>query len=216
MGLSLNMVSSSVQGAVLRKDSRIFGLLGKATPTGVTAFSRSDVTRSWALTSEFGWLRLERLTGEEQLTGDQMVLPSAFSYEYGIVGLNQSAEMTRAVFGLLPAELEALVSMLRRGSFTVLGFSHADLRCSISGSVIPGHWPHVVTSNVALYGNVISLETFVRIIVSSLPQGQLGRRYPALQPVFTQVMKLMVRSRPGLAFSNEMLGVAPASVLAVK
>src|SRR5207244_13077264 len=102
-----------------------------------------------------------------------------------------STDVTRAIFGLSPEELELLVSALRCGSFPVLGFSQVDLRCSISGCTIPGYWPHIVISNVALYGNVVSLETFVRIIVASLPQGQLSNRFPTLQPIIKKMMKLM-------------------------
>src|SRR5215204_5398371 len=110
MALCLNTLGSSVQRGVLRKGNRIFGLLGKATPAGLCCFNRNDVGRAWALTSEGGRLRLERLSGEEEVTGDQLVLPTPFSYEYGITGMNQSVQLTRAVFGLLPSELEQLVS----------------------------------------------------------------------------------------------------------
>ena len=159
MALCLNTLGSSVQRGVLRKGNRIFGLLGKATPTGLCCFHRNDVGRAWALTAEGGRLRLERLAGDEEVTGDQLVLPTPFSYEYGITGMNQSVQMARAVFGLLPSELEQLVSVLRRGSFPVLGFAENDLRCSISDCLIPAHWPHIVTSNSAVFGNVVSFAT---------------------------------------------------------
>ena len=96
----------------------------------------------------------------------------------------------------------------------VLGFSQVDLRCSISGCSIPGYWPHVVVSNLALYGNVVSLETFVRIIVSSLPQAQLGIRFPALKQVIQQMMKLMATQRRGILHSREMLELMPPAPLA--
>jgi hypothetical protein len=214
MALSLKMLNTSAQWSVLRRGSRVFGLLGKATPFGLSSFSRNDITRSWALTAEFGCLRLERLTGEEEVTTDQLVLPTPFSYEYGIDGSGQSSDLTRAIFGLLPSELEQLVSLLRRGSFPVLGFSQVDLRCSISGCTIPGYWPHLVVSNLALYGNVVSLETFVRIIVPSLPQGQLGTRMPALQPVIQEMMKLMSVQRRGILYSRDMLELMPPTPLA--
>ena len=209
MALSLKMLNTSAQWSVLRHGSRVFGLLGKATPFGLSSFTRSDITRSWALTAEYGCLRLERLTGEEQVTTDQLVLPTPFSYEYGIDGASASSEVARAIFGLLPEELEQLVSVLRRGSFPVLGFSQTDLRCSISGCTIPGYWPHVVVSNLALYGNIVSLETFVRIIVASLPQGQLGVRFPALNQVIQQMMKLMATQRRGVLYSRELLEAVP-------
>jgi hypothetical protein len=199
---------------VLRHGSRVFGLLGKATPFGLSSFTRHDVARAWALTAEYGCLRLERLTGEEEVTADQLILPTPFCYEYGIDGVGSSPEITRAIFGLLPGELEQLVSVLRRGSFPVLGFSQVDLRCSISGCSIPGYWPHVVVSNLALYGNVVSLETFVRIIVSSLPQAQLGIRFPALKQVIQQMMKLMATQRRGILYSREMLELMPPTPLA--
>jgi hypothetical protein len=214
MALSLKLLNTSAQWSVLKLGSRVFGLLGKATPFGLSSFSRQDIGRAWALTAEFGCLRLERLTGEEEVTTDQLVLPTPFSYEYGIDGASASSDITRAIFGLLPGELEQLVSILRRGSFPVLGFSQVDLRCSISGCTIPGYWPHVVVSNMALYGNIVSLETFVRIIVASLPQGQLGLRFPALQQVITQMMKLMATKRRGILYSREMLELMPPTPLA--
>jgi hypothetical protein len=205
MALPLNMLSESVKGGLLRKGSRVFGLLGKATPIGVTSFGRADLARGWAVTAEFGCLRLERLTGEEEVISGELVLPTVYSYDYGVTGFNGSADMVRAIFGVLPSELEQVVSEMRRGSFPVLGYSHTDLQCCITGCVIPGHWPHVVTSNSAFYGNVVSLETFVRTLIASLPQGQLGTRFPSLQAVFRQMMKLMVVSRRGLPYSKELM-----------
>ena len=213
MALNLNMLATSLQGRVLRKGSRTFGLLGKATAGGLTFFGPHDLSQGWALTAEFGCLRLERLAGDEEVTGDQLVLPTPFSYDYGINGVIDSPEMIRIVFGLLPAELDQLVSALRRGSFPVLGFSQADLRCSISGSVIPGSWPHIVTSNYTACGNVVSLETFLRIVVSSLQQGQLASRIPGLQPVFKQLMNLMAEPRRGVPYTKEMLALAPTPQL---
>jgi hypothetical protein len=205
MGLCLNTLGSSVQRGVLRKGNRIFGLLGKATPAGLNCFHRNDVGRAWALTAENGRLRLERLSGDEELTGDQLVLPTPFSYDYGITGMNESVQMTRAVFGVLPGELELLVSVLRRGSFPVLGFAESEIKCSISDCMIPTHWPHIVTSNTPLFGNIVSLETFVRITVASIPQGHLGNRYPQLQPVLNQLMKTMLAPRPGMLYTQEVV-----------
>ena len=187
----------------------MFALLGKATPLGLAAFSREDVSRSWALTAELGCLRLERLSGEEQVTGQQVFLPLPADYDYGITGPDKSPELTRAIFGLLVSELEQLVSVLRRGGFPVLGFSQRDLRCSLTCCIIPGYWPHLVTSNMALHGNVVSLEAFVRVLVASLPQARLSARFPQLQPVFEQMMRLVVRPRRGIPYSREMLELAP-------
>lgn len=209
----LNMLNTSAQWSVLRSGSRVFGLLGKATPFGLASFTRHDIARAWALTAEFGCLRLERLSGEEEVTTAQLVLPTPFSYEYGIDGLSECSETTRAVFGLLPGELEQLVSVLRHGSFPVLGFSQVDLRCSISGCTIPGYWPHVVVSNMALYGNIASLETFVRIVMASLPQGRLALRFPALQSVIKQLMKMMAIQRRGILYNREMLELMPPTPL---
>jgi len=213
MPQSLKMLNTSAQWSVLRHGSRVFGLLGKATPFGLSSFTRNDISRAWALTAEFGCLRLERLSGEEEVTADQLVLPTPFSYEYGIDGGDGSADVTRAIFGLLPGELEQLVSILRQGSFPVLGFSQVDLRCSISGCTIPGYWPHIVLSNMALYGNIASLETFVRVVVASLPQGQLSVRFPNLQGVIKQLMKMMASQRRGILYSREMLELMPPTPL---
>lgn len=210
---SLKTLNTSAQWSVLKNGARVFGLLGKATPFGLSSFTRQDIARAWALTAEFGCLRLERLTGEEEVTTDQLVLPTPFSYEYGIDGVNSSPETTRAVFGLLPGELEQLVSVLRQGSFPVLGFSQVDLRCSISGCTIPGYWPHVVVSNMALYGNIASLETFIRVVVASLPQGRLVTRFPALEAVIKQLMKMMSNQRRGLLYSRELLELMPPTPL---
>jgi hypothetical protein len=213
MGLNLKMLNTSAQWSVLKHGSRTFGLLGKATPFGLSSFTRQDIGRAWALTAEFGCLRLERLTGEEEVTTDQLVLPTPFSYEYGIDGISGSPDLIRAIFGLTPGDLEKLVSLLRRGSFPVLGFSQVDLRCSISGCTIPGYWPHLVVSNLALYGNVVSLETFIRIMVSSLPQGQLTQRFPELQQVLKQLMKLIATQRRGVLYSREMRELVPPTPL---
>jgi hypothetical protein len=202
--------------ALMRKGSRVFALLGKAAPSGIEAFGREDIGRSWAVTSEYGCLRLERLSGDEEVTGLDLFLPSPFSYNFGIAGAGESPELTRSVFGLLPSELDQLVSVLRQGSFPVLGYSLGETKCSISACVIPGSWPHLVISNLALYGNVVSVETFVRILVSSLPQGHLNTRFPALQTVIKRMMKLSIARPRGIPYNSEILNLAPAEVLASK
>jgi hypothetical protein len=209
MALCLSKLSTPIPGCLLRKGRRVFALLGKATPLGLAAFGREDVSRHWALTAEVGCLRLERLSGDEEVTGEQVFLPLPADYNYGITGPGKTPERTRAVFGLLASELEQLVNALRRGSFPVLGFSQRDLRCSLTCCVIPGYWPHVVTSNMSLHGNVVSLEAFVRVMVASLPRGQLSARFPQLQPVFEQMMRLVVTRRHGVPYSREALELAP-------
>jgi hypothetical protein len=210
MALSLNRLSTPVQRCVLRKGSRIFGLLGKATPFGVVQYGRVDVSHSWALTAEFGCLRLERLVGDEEVREERLFLPTPSSAEYGVTGAEASSDLVHAVFGLLPAELEQLVAALRRSNFPVLGFSQTDLKCSLSSSTIPAFWPHVVTSNLALYGNVVSLESFARLIIASLPEGQLRARFPNLQPLFKRLIKMLVAQRRGVPYVKELLDLAPA------
>lgn len=214
MSFCLNKLSSPIPGCLLRKGSRVFALLGKATPLGLAAFTQEDLSRSWALTAEFGCLRLERLSGDEEVTGEQVFLPLPSDYNYGVSGADESSEVNRAVFGLLASELEQLVTVLRRGSFPVLGFSQSDQRCSLTCCTIPGYWPHVVTSNMALHGNVVSLEAFVRVMVASLPQARLSSRFPDLQPVFKQMMRLVVRRRRGIPYNQEMMELAPGPALA--
>ena len=210
MALCLNKLTTLTPGCLLRKGPRVFALLGKATPLGLATFGPEDVGHSWALTAEFGFLRLERLSGEEEVTGEQLFLPLPADYNYGLAGPDQSPEMIRAVFGLLTSELEQLVSVLRRGGFPVLGFSQRDLRCSLTCCIIPGYWPHVVISNMALHGNVVSLEAFVRLMVSSLPQARLSLRFPELQPIFKRMMRLIVTPRRGIPYTREALALAPA------
>lgn len=212
----LNTLTTSLEGGILRKGSRIFAVLGKATSGGITAFRRDDINRSWAITAEYGCLRLERLTGEEEITGLELFLTTPFSYDYGISGLGSASELTRSIFGLLPSELEQLVTTLRRGSFPVLGFSPGNTKCSIASSIIPACWPHVVISNLSLYGNIVSVEVFVRIIIASLPQGQISARFPVLQQTLKHLLRLMVVHRRGLPYCREMLELSPASVLAAK
>ena len=210
------MLTTPVEMALMRKGARVFALLGKATPSGLETFGREDIARSWAVTAEYGCLRMERLSGDEELTGLDLFLPTPLSYNYGIIGSGDAPELTRAVFGLLPSELEELVNILRRGSFPVLGYSPGCTKCSISASVIPGSWPHVVISNLALYGNVVAVETFVRILVSSLPQGHLATRFPALQAVTRQMMKLSIARPRGIPYNTEILNLAPADLLVQK
>ena len=62
---------------------------------------------------------------------------------------------------------------------------------------------------MALHGNVVSLETFMRTVVASLPQGRLSARFPALQPVFKQMMRVVVAQRRGLLYTKETLALAP-------
>jgi hypothetical protein len=62
---------------------------------------------------------------------------------------------------------------------------------------------------------VVSLETFIRIMVSSLPQGQLTQRFPELQQVLKQLMKLIATQRRGVLYSREMLELVPPTPLAV-
>lgn len=209
MPVCLNKLSTAAQGCLLRRGPRVFALLGKVTPSGLAPFTRRDVAGSWALTAEFGCLRLERLSGDEEVTGGQMFLPVPSSFDYGVTGAGESRELARAVFGLLASELEQLVSVMRRGSFPVLGFSLSDQRCSISAGIIPGYWPHVVISNMALHGNVLSLETFMRVVVSSLPQSRLGLRLPSLQPALKQMMRAVVTPRRGIPYTKEVLALAP-------
>jgi hypothetical protein len=216
MAHTLNMLTAPVEMAVMRKGSRVFALLGKATPAGLEGFGREDVARGWAVTSEYGCLRLERLSGDEEVTGLELFLPSPFSYNYGIAGTGEAPELTRAIFGLLPGELEQLVNILRQGSFPVLGYALTNTKCSISACVIPGSWPHVVISNLALYGNVVSVETLVRILVSSLPQGHLATRFPALQAVTKQMMKLSIARPRGIPYNAEILGLSPVESWAQK
>ena len=210
MALCLNRLSTPVQRCVLRKGSRIIGLLGKATPFGLLQFGHADVSHSWALTAEFGCLRLERLVGDEEVLEERLFLPTPSSADYGLTGGDASAEMAHAVFGLLPGELEQLVGALRRGNFPVLGFSQTDLKCSLSSCTIPAFWPHVVTSNLALYGNVVSLEAFARVIIASLPEGQLRTRFPDLQPLFKRLIKMLIAQRRGIPYVKELLDLAPA------
>ena len=211
--MTLNLTRRPVQRCLLRKGPRLFGLLGKPAPTGLVPFGPADVGHSWALTAEWGCLRLERLEGDEEVTGHQLFLPTAEFYDYGVLGCNRSPEIARAVFGLLSWELDKVVSALRRGGFPVLGFSRSDVACGITGTILPAYWPHVVTSNQATYGNLASLEAFARVVVSSLPQGRLALRFPDLEPVFRQMLRLSLRPRSGVPFTREMLEVAPAPVL---
>ncbi len=213
--LTLNMLGAPLARCLLRKGPRVFGLLGRATPAGLAAFGADDISRSWAVTAEHGCLRLERMTGDEEITGLELQLPSASSCDYGIAGASHSPALTRAVFGLLPVELEQTVRILRRGGFPVAGFSRVSSKCSLSGSIIPGCWPHVAISDQALYGNILSVESFVRLLVASLPQGRLATRYPALQPMLRQMMTLMIVQRRGLPYTSEVLNLAPAETLAV-
>jgi hypothetical protein len=187
----------------------VFGLLGKVTPSGLAPFTGRDVTGSWALTAEFGCLRLERLAGDEEVTGMQMHLPAPSSFDYGVTGAPAAYELARAVFGLLAPELEQLVTALRCGSFPMLGFSLLDQRCSVSAGIIPGYWPHVVISNMALHGNVLSLETFMRVVVASIPPSRLGGRFPDLQPALKQMMRMVVSPRRGIPYTKEALALAP-------
>lgn len=205
MTFSLNRVTTPIEKCLLRKGTRLFGLLGKATSYGISSFTRSDLHSEWAVTAEFGCLRLERLSGDEEVTSDHLILPTAASYDYGVSGPNQSPDTVRAVFGLLTSELEQLVTGLRRGGSPLLGYSRRDLRCSLSCCVIPGMWPHIVISNRAIYGNIVSLETFMRSVVASMPEGKLAMRFPELQPVFKQLMKLRIVQRRGILYTDELL-----------
>jgi hypothetical protein len=212
----LNTINTSVKWGVLRKGTRIFALLGKATPLGVVSFSPYDVASGWALTAEFGCLRLERLSGDEEVTVHQLILPTPFSYDYGVTGIDDSDEISRAVFGLLPSELEQLITVLRRGSFPVLGFSQTDLKCCVNSSIIPAYWPHVVVSNLTLYGDAVSLEAFVRILIASMPQGRLLIRFPGLHILVKQMLRLMIVQRRGIPYTREVVEFASKSALVAK
>lgn len=214
--LTLNMLNAPLARCLLRKGPRVFGLLGKATSVGLDPFGPEDISRAWAVTAEHGCLRLERMSGDEEVTGLELQLPNALSYEYGIAGVTNSPALTRAIFGLMPDELEQIVEILRRGNFPQLSFSRVSSRCSLSNCIIPGCWPHVVISDQALYGNVLSVESFARLLISSIPQGRLAERFPALQPLVKQMMTLMIVHRRGLPFVNEVLNLAPAETLAAK
>jgi hypothetical protein len=53
----------------------------------------------------------------------------------------------------------------------------------------------------------------MRLVVASLPQGRLGQRFPSLQPVFKQMMKLMIVQRRGIPFCDEVVELTPSAVL---
>ena len=212
MPVCLNMLESPVQRCLLKKGPRLFGLLGRPTPNGLAGFGPEHLAQHWALTAEWGCLRLERLSGDEEVTGHRLFLPTALCYDYGVTACSRSPAVARAVFGLLSWELDKLVAGLRRGGFPVLGFSRTDTLCAVSGCIIPPYWPHVVTSNHTLYGNVVSLETFIRILVSSLPEGQLAARFPQLQPVFRHMLPLILPDRRGAPYLKGTLELAPAAL----
>jgi hypothetical protein len=65
---------------------------------------------------------------------------------------------------------------------------------------------------MALHGNVISLEAFMRVMVASLPQGRFGTRFPDLQPVFKRLMRLIVTPRRGIPYTRETLELVPGPV----
>jgi hypothetical protein len=215
MILRLNKLSMPIQRCVLKKGARVFALLGKATPFGLAPFNRHDVGLNWGLTAEFGCLRLERLSGDEEVTGTRVFLPTASCFDYGVSGPGATLEVAKTIFGLLSFELEQLITVVRNGNVPMLGFSHTDLRCCISTCVIPGYWPHVVLSNLASCGNIVSLETFMRVMVSSLPQGRLAVRYPDLHPLLNRMQLLVTLQRPGIPYSSEMLDFAAAPSLAM-
>ena len=214
--ICLKSLNTPVSNLLLRKGHRTFGLLGKVGACGLTAYGRDDIEKGWALTAEFGCLRIERLFGDESLTGDKLVLPTSGSYNFGITGPNESAETVRIVFGVSSSELELLVNTLRRGSFPLLGFSRGEQLCSISGAVIPPCWPHLVLSNMTLCGNVVSMETFMRITAASLPQNPLGTRFPVLQPVLRQVVKIVTASRHGIPYTSELFEIPSRRELVTK
>ena len=56
-------------------------------------------------------------------------------------------------------------------------------------SIKPAH------RNLAACGNVVSLETFMRIMVSSLPQGRLAVRFPGLQLLLKRLALLVTMKR---------------------
>jgi hypothetical protein len=216
MALLLNRVTTPLQWCLMRQGSRRFALLGKATLSGLEPFGGADPSRAWALTSELGCLRLERLRGDEEITGENCFLPNLFSNDYGVSGAEDAPHLTRAVFGLLPAELQRLLATLRRGCHPTLGWTHEELRCSLSACLIPAGWPHVVVSNSPLFGNVVSLESFLRLVISSLPQGRLVLNAPGLHPVFQEMVKLLLMPRPGLPYHRDLLELAPVGLTAAK
>jgi hypothetical protein len=59
---------------------------------------------------------------------------------------------------------------------------------------------------------VVSLEVFVRLLVSSLPQARLATRFPDLMPVFERMMRVVVKQRGGIPYNKEMLKLAPTPV----
>ena len=210
------MLSAPVGCCLMRKGPRVFGLIGKATNSGIAPFGSEDVMRSWAVTAEHGCIRLERMSGDEEITGLELLLPTASCYDYGIAGAGESPALTRAVFGLQAGELESAVNILRRGNFPVLSFCRTNTKCSLASTIIPACWPHIVISDQALYGNVLSVESFVRLLISSLPQGRLAARYEALQPLLKQMMTLMIVQRRGLPYTDEVAGLIPAESVIIK
>src|SRR5262245_61998483 len=112
--------------------------------------------------------------------------------------------------------MERLVTTLGGGSFPVLGVFLSECKCTIRSTIIPCFWPNVVVSNLPLYGNIICFETFVRVLVSSLPHGQLGLRFPGLQEVAKEILRLMGTQRSGIPYCKEMLELLPADLVTAK
>jgi len=52
--------------------------------------------------------------------------------------------------------------------------------------------------------------------VSSVPNGQLAVRFPSLQPVLKQMVKLILAHRRGIAYNRELLTLAPTNELVTK
>lgn len=206
------MLTSAVERCVMRKGSRVFGLLGRATPAGLAPFGPNDFARAWAVTADHGSLRLERLSGDEETTGLELFLPTAFSRDYGIAGAIAAPTLTRAVFGLLPSELDDAMAGLRRGAYPQAGFSPNPARCAVCSAIIPAGWPHVVVSSQPLYGNVICLESFFRILVSSVPAGRLASRFPSLLPVLKGLMTLVLTQRAGVPYHLDILKLSPTQL----
>jgi len=210
------MIASPIERCVMRKGARVFGLLGRATPTGIVPFGPNDFAVGWAVTAEHGTLRLEQLSGDEEPTGLELFLPTTFSRDFGIAGAFAAPTLTRTVFGILPAELDEMVAILRQGNYPQMGLARTPLRCAICSGVIPAGWPHVLVSNQPLYGNVVCLESFIRILVSSVPEGHLARRFPSLLPTLKKLMTLVLTRRPGVPYLPEMLKYVPSETVGSK
>lgn len=193
-------LATPVMSVLLEHMGRSFGLLGGITATGLTKVCSST---GWVLTAEYGFLRIEQLSGNEKVLRSLLLTNDSFSAGEQCV--------TRSVFGLLPDEWALLLAVLNKGNLPRMDYGPQEEICALTKCIIPRGWPRLVVSNGAFGLGNISLEAFIRTLGASPSIWFLARKHPVLKRVVQVIIRMCLAHRKGLPYHREVVRLCLSS-----